>query len=520
MQAKGSPEVAVDASTSIMPSTGIHMVWVEQTNVLEPPFYGSNYGSLRAGTGARWQELARASTLWPTHSQHVLRVNGSASSSFGDYSIRTRVFVSGALWRTSLDALCSAQEPDPEQEVRVKGCDDAGGVFRAAVWLFVPGPLPSLDATSPDLSELRSMSPAEVVDFVNRPCVWARPLMEQSDSDAALVRAIAISCKRLGAATPGTRSPTLHQVFGKPEWSRAAHGVVATDAANVDMRNFWAPKHQIWGDSLLAMATAFVEAARSVPQPFQIVESGNLCGGSTTVLALLKKRFCPACHFVTSDPGWYRVVRGFNLSCPAETLEWAGLRDQVDVLHNGPTAALPIEWPVGFVYLDDGKSRFWNAPVMAYLSDKLMDGAVVAMDDPWQAEPLWKAKGHYGQMVFATELVEHGGFSPFFVPPSEPPLNALGGSVGGDRGGPPEALLRAAVSISRAATLRGRFEPMNTVALKRVRRHVRHVGRVAVKASLVDESAGGKEAGVSAWAELSAVAARSRDRHPSHPDSR
>ena len=42
------------------------------------------------------------------------------------------------------------------------------------------------------------------------------------------------------------------------------------------MAPFWAHGiHQIWGDGLLAIATAFVEAARSLPQPFQIVESGN-----------------------------------------------------------------------------------------------------------------------------------------------------------------------------------------------------------------------------------------------------
>ena len=60
------------------------------------------------------------------------------------------------------------------------------------------------------------------------------------------------------------------------------------------------------------------------------------------------------------------------MSCAHDQLEWAGLRDEV-VLHDGPTTAAQIEWPVGFVYLDDGKSRFWNAPVLAYLRDKLME---------------------------------------------------------------------------------------------------------------------------------------------------
>ncbi len=107
------------------------------------------------------------------------------------------------------------------------------------------------------------------------------------------------------------------------------------------------------------------------------------------------------------------------MSCAHDQLEWAGLRDEV-VLHDGPTTAAQIEWPVGFVYLDDGKSRFWNAPVLAYVRDKLMDGAVVGMDDPWQEEAHWHAKGHFGQMVLATEMARHGGFAPFFVPAYPP----------------------------------------------------------------------------------------------------
>ena len=85
---------------------------------------------------------------------------------------------------------------------------------------------------------------------------------------------------------------------------------------------------QTSGDEWHAIAAAFLAAAGSLPQPFAIVESGNLCGATTIWLALLKRAFCPACPFYSVDPGLYRRRVGQPLSCARDSLEWAGLRDE------------------------------------------------------------------------------------------------------------------------------------------------------------------------------------------------
>ena len=95
-------------------------------------------------------------------------------------------------------------------------------------------------------------------------------------------------------------------------------------------------------------------ALRDLPHPFTIIESGNLCGGVTMVLALLKKAICPECPFVSADPGWYRVVLGQPLSCAASTLKYGGVAAEVTLV-DALTASIVVEHPVGFVYLDDGK---------------------------------------------------------------------------------------------------------------------------------------------------------------------
>lgn len=138
-------------------------------------------------------------------------------------------------------------------------------------------------------------------------------------------------------------------------------------------------------------------------------------------------------------------------------------------LHDGITTALPIEYPVGFVYLDDGKARFYNAPLMAYLRDKLMVGAIVAMDDPWQEEGFHvPSSHHYGQAMLGHELSSGGDFRFLFSTPM-PPRNALGSPLGRSHGKPPARFLRSMEKFSNEAELKGLFEPTNTIALRRTR---------------------------------------------------
>ena len=53
--------------------------------------------------------------------------------------------------------------------------------------------------------------------------------------------------------------------------------------------------------------------------------------------------------------------------------------------------------------------RFFNNPLLSYVQPQMMRGAIVAMDDAWQAEHLPHAIGHYGQYATAHELLQGGG---------------------------------------------------------------------------------------------------------------
>jgi len=160
------------------------------------------------------------------------------------------------------------------------------------------------------------------------------------------------------------------------------------------------------------LASSFTLAALSLPQPFTIVESGNLCGATTVMLALLKRHLCPSCRMVSMDPGGYRTdptVRE-KFTCAADSLQWAGVSDEVHLVDE-ITPTVEVELPVGFVFLDDGKIRFSNDPLMTLLEAKLMRGAVVAMHDAWQTGKPPNSRlslDHPGQIGIADEMVESG----------------------------------------------------------------------------------------------------------------
>ncbi len=285
---------------------------------LRPPLYGYESPSPRVA--------AMDVKSWPTHHQHLLRVRGRTSEqSHAQYSLRTSLYVRGAHWRSQTDALCTALDTrGPEHEL--KACSAREGAFNAALWLFIPG-------TVPQHWWLRTTDvPTQARDlraYIDRPCEWIAPLWQKGGWDSHLASAIAAAC-----SSAGGRQLTLGQLFGEPRWSQQGKQAKVR-ASGSTMARFWEAGHQVWGETMAAMGVAFLEAARTLPQPYTIVESGNLCGGSTTLLALLKKRFCPSCPFVSADPGWYRVHRRQNLSCPQETLAWAGLRQEVNVLYDG-----------------------------------------------------------------------------------------------------------------------------------------------------------------------------------------
>lgn len=67
---------------------------------------------------------------------------------------------------------------------------------------------------------------------------------------------------------------------------------------------------QITYRDALTLYRTFRASLSELPNPFVIIESGNLCGMSTVFLASLKKELCPSCVFLSLDPGSFRVLKG------------------------------------------------------------------------------------------------------------------------------------------------------------------------------------------------------------------
>lgn len=242
-----------------------------------------------------------------------------------------------------------------------------------------------------------------------------------------------------------------------------------------------------------AIGAGFVLAALSLPQPFAIVESGNFCGGTTGMLALLRRELCPRCPYVSLDPGAYRVKRHASIGCHRAALEFAGLSDQVTFVEE-PSAALgALEPPVGFMYIDGGKVlaaahdthfiehacdtrvravlesaarlstharrlheragaqvRFSNAPLHAYVEDRLMVGGLIGLDDAWQSWPnAPHAREHVGQSSMVHELVAAGDFEALVVPPAHhasPKARAMLAAIRGSQATPGGAAPTAAAA--------------------------------------------------------------------------
>jgi len=228
-----------------------------------------------------------------------------------------------------------------------------------------------------------------------------------------------------------------------------------------------------------------------------MVESGNFCGGLTGYLALLKRTLCPSCQFVSLDPGGYRRKRHVKFTCNQMSLEWIGLREQVTFIDE-PSPALVLEQPVGFVYYDGGKTRFCNAPLQSYLEDKYMVGALIGLDDVWQAGTLPHAHGHHGQIMFVHEMVQSGDWLPVVVPP----IRTTPGSV---RATLVEEVQRTASGSELADSAALLRENTKQALLVKVRSRFGQPGemdgRDAVRVSLVERGVGEV---ATRWVELAA----------------
>ena len=153
------------------------------------------------------------------------------------------------------------------------------------------------------------------------------------------------------------------------------------------------------------------------------------------------------------------------------------------------------------------KVRFYNDPLLAYLGERMMRGAVVAMDDAWQAEPLPLSQGHFGQVMLVHELVQGGEFEPLAVPPVDHGRYGLGFAPHNARRrpswaahAPPRATLELLEQLAAGAP--SPFASRKIAVVRRSRARMRPPdapGTDAVRVSLVDGS--GDEAAV-LWAPL------------------
>ena len=312
-----------------------------------------------------------------THRQFELLVSGSSPRPWPEYHIHVQHIVRGASWRSSHHPLCVSMEERPSVEFRT--CKTGSGTFNASLWLLVPGTVPR---SPPKAIVPRSDNMSEQLAFAT----------------SALERGINVCAPRLRFSKTllgDLCEKSVAAAKGPPSSPRV--GVLEL----VWSKHFTTSVHaQTSADEWRAIGTAFLTAVARLPQPFAIVEAGNLCGATTIMLAILKRRWCPTCPLYSLDPGAYRRDVGQPYSCARDALAWSGLLEEVELLDD-ISGVLSVETPVGFVYLDDGKARVCNDPLMAYLNAKMMLDAVVAVDDAWAPAPDDKnTKGERNTVAF------------------------------------------------------------------------------------------------------------------------
>ena len=166
-------------------------------------------------------------------------------------------------------------------------------------------------------------------------------------------------------------------------------------------------------------------AATSLPLPFTILETGNLCGHSTSFLARAKQLLCPQCKLVSLDPGNYRKSRsvgrpavlealrkqygtGFDMQqCARRNLEEQGLLNEVNLIDKFGQEAPLSRPPIGFIFYDDGKVRYANAPQQATFEPHIMEGAVVAFHDCLDFREVIVDQAEFLREMVSTGMYEH-----------------------------------------------------------------------------------------------------------------
>lgn len=351
--------------------------------------------------------------------QLELHVTGTTARRHQHYRVVTSVFVRGALWRRFTASLCTSLL-HPTEEIRK--CDEGRGAYSAQLWVVVPRF--ALDAAG---ASLRALPTREGLLLAARAELLALDVCAPSFALPAMVRPKACDARAVS-----------------PVELMSSQGGLATHVLTNMNPKDWE-----------LMGALFVLAARSLPQPFSVMESGNLCGGATVFFALLKKVLCPACTFHSRDPGTSRKRFSKPMNCAEEAARIVGVASDVE-LANSIGAAVSVDLPVGFVFLDDGKARFANDPLMSYLHEHMMHGSIVLMDDAWQGEPMPHSNGHWGQVQYAHELVLSGDYTGLAFPEVDEGPSGLGfaksrrwnGTIGSGYVGHAEPIARVRVSLA------------------------------------------------------------------------
>ena len=377
-----------------LPQVELHRAWLGERYILAPPDYGRSDETSVISAAATHQ--MRKMDLRPVHTQYVLHVSGTARSP-PNIALHVSVHIRNALWRTYVHHLCTSLDESPRLEHR--HCRTRGGPFNASVFLFVPGRRP------------RITGPSLISSAKGNPMAAAHLLLDSFDICDRRSRLAEAPAKSLTLCNGRANVPLRH-LLSEPRFRELTSS-------------------QTPGPDWTVVGSAFVLAARTLPQPFTIIESGNLCGATTVMLALLKRHICPTCpKIVSMDPGGYRRSQGMTMSCARDAIAWAGVEDDVD-LRDELTATVEVELPVGFVFLDDGKIRFANDPLLALLEPKIMRGAIISMHDAYRSEPDSRLSvGHAGQATFADELAKGGMFVPLVLP-RQPVRGAIQRKVAG-----------------------------------------------------------------------------------------
>lgn len=337
------------------------------------------------------------------HRQMTLHINGTVHGAIAhanEVSLEVSLFIRGARWRTTVHRLCTATQPDPQVEWRE--CALGEGPFSAALFVLVPGNRPRYR-------------------LQRRKAQRSLPALRDATSERSRLLIAARELESINVCAPHLRlSAELLRGLcgggGGGSGGRQGHGFASPLLLLSGERFGQAVYSQTSVDEWRAVGAAALLALVTLPRPFALVESGNLCGAMTVLLAILKRQYCPACELHSLDPGSYREVIGQPPDCAERSLAWAGVRDEVRLYSDAGGAVELGGLPVGFIYLDDGKTRFSNEPLLALATPRMLIGGVVAFDDSWQVERLPNAVNHLGQMNMVHELVVAGDFEPLMLP--------------------------------------------------------------------------------------------------------